>query len=422
MVDNGKIIAPVSIDDIKTILGTSSNDLATLVRNDNIDKYAMYKPVNAPGAFNETWYKGINDNYGLTPITAEGGESTVNNTTAMESIIKSILDNGGDWIYDRPKGGPSSPFRLGDFRNYKAGVYPPLYMDAKYNNYSVNVAVTPLSYFRPKFNNVENTGDSTLSNISYSDIKQFQSNEYYLWMFYSESPVFSDFYFICSEDPISEDTVVGGHIAATNSTMYVIFALGNKAGNKFMTMPNSVRGKLLCKYPLKMTFYTSFFKEDMSLSTEDSQSDIELCDAQIDNILLDQLIYAVNASDYSVTITLEQATPLEDMSLKVTDFTMYFHGVNIYASKLEVNSQTYTGSDLFTLQKGIWRNIIFTFPNAFEVGDENQSTLSDFNPKLKFKGNTLINFGGRGLYYVGAIPHNVDGGLWYQHSELGISD
>ena len=42
----GKITAPVSIDDVRTVLGVSSYDLGTLCKNSNgkINKWSKYKP------------------------------------------------------------------------------------------------------------------------------------------------------------------------------------------------------------------------------------------------------------------------------------------------------------------------------------------------------------------------------------------
>ena len=42
---NGIIQAPVSIADVKTALGETSNDLAALCRSDKINMWAKFKPV-----------------------------------------------------------------------------------------------------------------------------------------------------------------------------------------------------------------------------------------------------------------------------------------------------------------------------------------------------------------------------------------
>lgn len=48
----GKITAPVSIEDVRTVLGVSSYDLGTLCKSEKINMWAKYKPVRVP-MFNE---------------------------------------------------------------------------------------------------------------------------------------------------------------------------------------------------------------------------------------------------------------------------------------------------------------------------------------------------------------------------------
>ena len=50
---NGIIQAPVTIADVKTTLGETSNDLAALCRSDKINMWAKYKPVE----LNKTFWK-----------------------------------------------------------------------------------------------------------------------------------------------------------------------------------------------------------------------------------------------------------------------------------------------------------------------------------------------------------------------------
>ena len=69
---NGIIQAPVTIADVKTVLGETNNDLAALCRSDKINMWAKYKPVELNKPFtsdefdftnnhwrdNATWFKG----------------------------------------------------------------------------------------------------------------------------------------------------------------------------------------------------------------------------------------------------------------------------------------------------------------------------------------------------------------------------
>lgn len=110
---DGKIVAPVSIDDVKSILGESSNDLATLCKSSKINMWAKYKPTAIPVPFSDNWYKGADGNYGLN-ITFENAK---NNWTDIVAEY-SKANNGYINFYIRPTGGSRAPYRLGDFRGY----------------------------------------------------------------------------------------------------------------------------------------------------------------------------------------------------------------------------------------------------------------------------------------------------------------
>lgn len=110
---NGKITAPVSIDDVKSVLGESSNDLAALCKSSKINVWAKYKPTVFPSPFPDDWYKAKDGNYGIN-ITIENGKSNWKDLVAEYSKA----NNGYATLYNKPTGGASSPFRLGDFRGY----------------------------------------------------------------------------------------------------------------------------------------------------------------------------------------------------------------------------------------------------------------------------------------------------------------
>lgn len=120
-VSNGKITAPVSIDDIKSCFGLSSNDLGTLIKTANINIWAKYKPTVYPSPFPDDWYRGGDGNYGLN-ITVDNKVSTVSNLVAQYSKT----NNGYGNLYKRPTGGSSAPYRLGDFRGYNHKANPEL--------------------------------------------------------------------------------------------------------------------------------------------------------------------------------------------------------------------------------------------------------------------------------------------------------
>lgn len=112
-VSNGKIVAPVSIDDVKSVLGESSNDLATLCKSSKINVWAKYKPTVYPSPFPDDWYKAKDGNFGIN-ITVENGKNNWKDLIGEYSKT----NNGYGNIYNRPTGGANSPYRLGDFRGY----------------------------------------------------------------------------------------------------------------------------------------------------------------------------------------------------------------------------------------------------------------------------------------------------------------
>lgn len=116
---NNKITAPVSVDDVKSLLGESSNDLATLCKSSKINVWAKYKPTDYNAAFSDNWSKGKDGNYGLNITT----DNRVGSWSALVAEY-SKANNGYSNIYKRPSGGATSPYRLGDFRGYNHKAKP----------------------------------------------------------------------------------------------------------------------------------------------------------------------------------------------------------------------------------------------------------------------------------------------------------
>lgn len=160
-VSNGKIIAPVSIDDVKSILGESSNDLATLCTSPKINVWAKYKPTDYNAAFTDNWSKGKDGNYGLN-ITVDNRVSSWNALVAEYSKA----NNGYSNIYKRPSGGATSPYRLGDFRGYNHNAKPEIGDYFATTNYiedqQISLSVT--------YNVITVDGDQ----VSYKDVEAYK--------------------------------------------------------------------------------------------------------------------------------------------------------------------------------------------------------------------------------------------------------
>lgn len=96
---------------VRNTIGGSTNKVAHLCTDPQVNKWSRWKPIRASKITGIT----ISDlqavNYGLH----------VNSSTSL-SLLKALLpaegEVGGGVTYSIPMGGSSSPFRLGDFRNY----------------------------------------------------------------------------------------------------------------------------------------------------------------------------------------------------------------------------------------------------------------------------------------------------------------
>lgn len=103
---NGIISKPVSIDDVRTVLGESSTVLNTLCRSDRINKWSKHKPVeyNSPVGITDDAIK--SKNFGLKPGVKSG--NIINSLTKFDDVKEA------DWFYEKPH----TFLRLGDFREY----------------------------------------------------------------------------------------------------------------------------------------------------------------------------------------------------------------------------------------------------------------------------------------------------------------
>lgn len=158
---NGKITAPVSIDDIKNCFGLSINDLGTLITKANINVWAKYKPTVYPSPFPDDWYKAKDRNYGIN-ITVNNRVSSWNALVAEYSKA----NNGYTNIYNRPTGGADAPYRLGDFRGYNHNAKPEIGDYLAATNYQED---SPIS-LSVAYNVVTVDGDQ----VSYKDVEVYK--------------------------------------------------------------------------------------------------------------------------------------------------------------------------------------------------------------------------------------------------------
>jgi len=111
---NGIIQAPVSIADVKTVLGETSNDLATLCKSEKINMWAKFKPVELKRPFTNdefdfqnnrwrddaVWFKGVNfEEDGVCGLKVTHGGS-------LSAVIDLYDKNTAGWKKRSP---PTSP-------------------------------------------------------------------------------------------------------------------------------------------------------------------------------------------------------------------------------------------------------------------------------------------------------------------------
>lgn len=114
--NNNRVTKPVSFKDVQSALGVSYTGLAQLCICDNINKWAMYKPIShtSIGVLSES-DRG-SKTYGLSAVqNAKAIDLYKGNIAANDTNFNAAVTSSYDWKYTKPTGGSSSPYRLADF-------------------------------------------------------------------------------------------------------------------------------------------------------------------------------------------------------------------------------------------------------------------------------------------------------------------
>ena len=109
---NGYISDPVSINDLSVLLGVASSDLGTLCTHQNINKWAVFKPIDVNKIGEITLDDRKNKHMGLLMKEMTNLEAVAGGTSKS---LDAILSDCVEWSYVKPKGGSSSPYRISDF-------------------------------------------------------------------------------------------------------------------------------------------------------------------------------------------------------------------------------------------------------------------------------------------------------------------
>lgn len=99
--------ANISISLVRNILGENNNDVGRLCTSNNINKWALNKPISLKPP----------------PVTVMDGD--LPHDHGIYRISTLATSNRGEIYYNRPKGGQTDPYRLGDFREYSHGATAP---------------------------------------------------------------------------------------------------------------------------------------------------------------------------------------------------------------------------------------------------------------------------------------------------------
>ena len=129
----------VSIRDVQRALGVGSGDLGTLCTHPNINVWAKYKPISLATMFpseqwdsrdkcwkpTATWWKGSDPNFPFGGMNINGARSS-SFSSVTNSVFSKYDGSMNGWVFQRPRGGQVSPYRLTDFAQYNHKAEPPL--------------------------------------------------------------------------------------------------------------------------------------------------------------------------------------------------------------------------------------------------------------------------------------------------------
>ena len=238
---NNKITAPVSVDDVADCLGMNrSSTLADLCKSSKINVWAKYKPTVYPSPFPDDWYKAKDGNYGIN-ITVENGKSNWKDLVAEYSKT----NNGYATLYNKPTGGATAPYRLGDFRGYFHNANPEV---KDYLSTNVFIRESDTNQILTEFNPITADGGQ----ISYFDFAAFK-DKYFGYIITDKSK--STLMFITTASSVGTFTVplpknalqVGDYLAfpmfcsvnySSNHTLQQMtcYAIPNLAGGKQLSI------------------------------------------------------------------------------------------------------------------------------------------------------------------------------------------
>lgn len=116
----------ITVSMVGAALGTTARDIGKLCTNPNINMWSRWHPISCPKLEGITEQDLHDAHYGLewpTPILMG---SSSGNSYFTKTTMPKMMKPDAKWKYNGPTGGPTSPYRLGDWRNYLTNAYPPV--------------------------------------------------------------------------------------------------------------------------------------------------------------------------------------------------------------------------------------------------------------------------------------------------------
>lgn len=157
----------INTTQVANVLQVSSRDVGYLCGNEHerTNMWAKYKPVHIyqepfPDRSGE-WWKGTAGNCGILPKLV----------STLKDVVANIDGKNNGWVYDPPKGGANSPFRIADFGKYNSEA------KCQVHGFTVPALVTYNGILNAQCSFTVETADRDW--VSFSDIDYQQLNDCY---------------------------------------------------------------------------------------------------------------------------------------------------------------------------------------------------------------------------------------------------
>lgn len=224
----------ISVMDVRNILGEPSTDVGTLCSSGKINIWSKYKPVNHN--FTNTrpndWWKGYEGTCGIS----------YNRYNSVADVIAAVDSSNYGYTYLKPKGGATSPYRLGDFAGYNHTSTPPIIASNIEGTYYMNNTNFGASFIQK---------GSSIDELNVTDVFGATLESIYPAVAFKQTNNAASVKWITSTTAGANNTITIPLNAFTTNTSYYAymflsnvkkesFSMADKTGS-FIIVPNTVR-------------------------------------------------------------------------------------------------------------------------------------------------------------------------------------